>query len=179
MTRKRRSMTPSERAERFWSRVDVRSKDECWNWLGHILTHSGYGQYHNGTKKMLAHRMSWELTFGPIPNGPGYHGFCVCHSCDNKPCVNPTHLFLGTQLDNMRDCKAKGRKAQGDKHWTRLYPGSNCGEANGRAKLNEQSVKAIRLRTAAGETRSSLSRVYGVSRQVILCVVSGRNWAHV
>jgi hypothetical protein len=94
----RHKMTPTER---FWTRVD--KSGECWVWTGaHLPT--GYGRLTGAKRGMYAHRFSWELHNGPIPDG-----LLVCHKCDNPPCVRPDHLFLGTNVDNIRDRDAKGR----------------------------------------------------------------------
>ena len=109
--------TPSEGrkvqslSERFWPKVNVRGPNKCWEWKGALQT-SGYGMLLNerGKKTIYigAHRAAWELTFGVIPEG-----LCVCHHCDNKLCVNPKHLFLGTITDNNRDAIVKGRRIRG------------------------------------------------------------------
>jgi hypothetical protein len=92
--------------DRFWPKVDKRGEDECWEWQG--SRSRGYGRILIGGAKgrpYQAHRIAWELTVGHrLPDS-----IMVLHRCDNPPCVNPAHLFLGTQLDNMRDCAAKGR----------------------------------------------------------------------
>lgn len=101
--RKPRKRKPLE--ERFWAKVA--KSDSCWNWTG-SLAGSGYGYLHIGDKverkPRTAHRVSWEIHNGPIPEG-----LWVLHKCDNRKCVNPEHLFIGDRVDNMRDCAAKGR----------------------------------------------------------------------
>lgn len=107
--------------ERFWSKVDRGGgPDACWLWTAH-KTRGGYGQLRVDGHQATAHRVSWELAHGPIPPGHGYHGTCVLHRCDNPPCCNPSHLFLGTNADNMADMKAKGRQARGDTHGARTH----------------------------------------------------------
>lgn len=95
--------TPEQTAARFWSKV--RKGDGCWEWQAKRFD-NGYGSFAvSRNKNQGAHRVAWELTNGPIPAG-----MSVLHHCDNRPCVRPDHLFLGTQLDNMRDMLAKGRQ---------------------------------------------------------------------
>jgi len=92
--------------ERFWSRVD--KSDDCWEWTRGKFT-SGYGSVYFKGKRVQTHRVSWVLTFGEIPEHDSYHGMCVLHKCDNPGCVNPDHLFLGTQQDNITDMIHKHR----------------------------------------------------------------------
>lgn len=141
--------------ERFWAKVD--KSGECWAWTGAAVG-TGYGAIRVGMKTLKAHRVSWELAFGPIPAGPGAHGTCVCHRCDNRMCVRPSHLFLGTQLDNVRDCAAKDR-----------FP---------RARMSIAEVRDVRARFAAGETTSEIATDYPFGRRHVRDIVTGRTWPH-
>jgi len=92
--------------ERFWKKAD--KSGDCWLWTGSKMS-SGYGSFNFYGNVQLAHRVSWILKYGPIPIGYDFHGTCVLHKCDTKLCVNPDHLFLGTNADNVADMLAKGR----------------------------------------------------------------------
>lgn len=138
--------------ERFWSHVAIGSPDECWPWQGPIGTH-GYGLM--GSRQMLAHRISWLIAHGPIPSG-----MKVCHTCDNRPCCNPGHYFLGTDADNAMD---KARKLR--------IP---------TAKLNPEAVREMRRRYAEGGVSTrQLAAEYGVSRRAIVFALKGQFWKHV
>lgn len=135
----------------------------CWEWLGSVSNR--YGTIRINSKTYRVHRVSYELFIAPITNG-----LSVLHKCDNPICFNPAHLFLGTQLDNMRDCAAKGRahtpfcppemKARGDKNGMRLHPDCLAGEKNGRSKVSDESRKVIAIRKALGETAKALAEEY-------------------
>lgn len=111
-------------------------------------------------KIVLAHRLSWEMHFGPIEDG-----LCVCHRCDNRACVRPDHLFLGTNADNVADRCSKGRTQRG--------------EANTKSKMTAETVIAARQRHAAGESIASLARHYGISPQAMSAIIHRRVWTHV
>jgi hypothetical protein len=150
-------------AARFWEKVDRwDGPDACWIWLG-AFRRDGYGEFRDGTT-VAAHRESWTLTNGPIPDG-----LFVCHTCDNRRCVNPTHLFLGTNADNLADMAAKGRASRA----------GLAGEANGNAVLTDAKVRSIRDALSQGSSKKGLSRTYGVSRRLIQRIADGTAWSHV
>jgi hypothetical protein len=113
----------------------------------------------NGTPA-LAHRHAWSLTHGPIPDG-----MIVMHACDNPPCVNPAHLRIGTQRDNVADMHEKGR--------------GNRGSVNGQAKLNEADVQLIRLWLALGVPQKELRTFYGISAGTMSSLANRKTWRHV
>ena len=99
--------------KRFFEKVALpEDLNDCWEWIG-AKGDGGYGSF-TFEGRCGAHRVAWEMRNGPIPKGDGYHGTCVLHDCDNPGCVNPNHLFLGTQTDNMRDAGTKGRRSSND-----------------------------------------------------------------
>ena len=155
----------SDLLRRFWDKVDLSDPDGCWPWTA-ATARRGYGSFalKHGTL-VPAHRMSWIIEHGPIPRD-----MCVLHHCDNPPCVNPAHLFLGTRGDNARDMAAKGR------HGAQTGAMDLAGERNGRAKLTTEDVTEIRRRYAAGETQVALAPIFGVSRAMIGNIVRGEAW---
>lgn len=145
--------------DRLLSKVDPHPTG-CWIWTA--STCDGYGRLQVGERKQLAHRVAHELFVGPIPDG-----LCALHRCDNRPCVRPDHLFLGTVGDNNRDRAAKGRN------------GDNRGECNGRAALTERQVRAIRTMCASGVPHGDVAGRFGVSRGTISFIARRATWAHV
>jgi hypothetical protein len=143
--------------DKFWQKVQVRSAAECWPWTAGLR--DGYGRVRVGRKLLDAHRYAWAITRGPILDG-----LCVLHRCDNRPCCNPAHLFLGSNADNVADRGRKGRSA------------SVRGEANGNSRLTEALAReAIRLR-AEGHTLQSIASRLGTTFQTIRDITTGRTW---
>lgn len=149
---------------RLWRRVDkngptlTHMDSACWMWTGHVIA-DGYGHIKRGKTMVLTHRLSWELTFGEIKDG-----LLVLHKCDNPACVNPSHLFLGTDADNARDRDSKGRL------------GNRTGSANGNAKITEDIV--IQIRSSATPTKE-LAKAYNVSIPLIQKIRGKSLWRHV
>ena len=149
-------------SERFNQLVYV-APNGCWLWMGGHGKR-GYPHFPLNGKTVYAHRLSWEIHKGTIPDG-----LDVCHNCpdgDNPSCVNPDHLFLGTHADNMRDMCSKGR--------------SRCwGEKARTAKLTEHQIVNIRSRwKAGGITQQELAIEYGIRQVTISSIVNGRTWKH-
>ena len=156
---------------RFWNNVDVQGVEDCWEWKGY-KNPDGYGvicisQPSSRTGRLVigAHRVSAYLA------GMNIDGLCVCHHCDNRRCVNPQHLFLGTYADNTRDMISKGRNIS----ITTPCPGSR----NGRAKLTEAEVLQIRALNARGVTKSTLADQFGVHADTIHSINSRKTWRHI
>lgn len=156
-------MTP---AERFWSKVNRREPDRCWPWTGSIFK-SGYGQANDRRVKKYAHRLSWEIHHGTIAPGQ-----VVLHACDNRRCVNPGHLSIGTQAENVRDMIRKGRQAPGERTARR-------GAQAGSAKLTQAQVDSIRLeyrRYSRTVGSKQLAARHGVYHSTIRKIVTGTTW---
>lgn len=159
-------LTDEQAIENFWSKVE--KTDGCWNWKGPINT-KGYGNYNslktNGLfDSRLAHRISYYIV-----NGEYDRELKVCHACDNPLCVNPNHLFLGTQSDNMQDCSNKGRNGQQNNPIK--------GEKHGRSKLDWGKVREIRKMYAEEKiSKSELARQYDVDHKQIRNILNNINW---
>jgi hypothetical protein len=141
--------------ERFWQRVF--KTDSCWLWTL-IPSAKGYGRWTVEGRKVFTHRYAWTITNGPIPDF-----LRVLHTCDNPPCVNPDHLWLGTDADNGRDKKEKGRAAKG--------------ENNGRAKITIEIVDLIRSQYKTGNySHRSLAKKYSLSKTEIGHIIREEKW---
>lgn len=165
---------------RFWAKVDkngpVHPYDAalgmCWMWKG-SLQNKGYGAFWTNHESvvstLLAHRISFTISIGQIPDG-----MKALHSCDNPPCVNPAHLFLGTQKDNMQDCSRKGRAGR-----PVGIPGCR-GVAQWKTHLDDDKVREIRrIYARGGVSQEAVGRMFGIKRTTVLGIVSHRKWAHV
>lgn len=146
---------------RFWAKAGLSDKNGCWNWTAN-KNPGGYGMFSLGLKKHPAPRIAWQLFYGEIPEG-----LLVCHKCDNRACVNPNHLFLGTPKDNMQDKAFKGRAYR------------PIGEKHHNAKLTADQVAEIKMSLSCGEYQSALADIYDVSVSVISRIKSGILWSHV
>lgn len=152
-------------ADRFWSKVDKSGgQDACWPWIGHIGT-NGYGDICVDGKKRVASRVAFTLCSGPIPAG-----LFVLHRCDNPPCCNPAHLFLGKPADNSADMVAKGRVNKTPR---------NVGRQNKAAKLTENDVLLMRqIRTTQRLTYAQIAAQFGVATATVAYAVRGIHWKH-
>lgn len=148
--------------ERFWLRTRLPDNlDECWEFQGSV-GNSGYGRLKVNGIATTAHRYSWQLYYGDIPNG-----MLVLHHCDNKVCVNPKHLFIGTHSDNVQDMIRKGRGN---------YP-RGAGEQASNVKLTQVEVDLIRSLYASGRySYRNLGDIYGVTLNNIYHIVKRHTW---
>lgn len=146
-------------AERFWSKVSIGPSDACWPWQSSKW--GVYGVFWFAPRYEAAHRVAWILTFGPIPDG-----LWVLHKCDNPPCCNPAHLFLGTHRDNMLDMHRKRRGAKCPE----------CGQHHPGSKLNHEAVRAIRSELVKGRSQAAIGREFGVSHGTIHLIANGITW---
>jgi len=170
-----RASNPETVAARFWQYVDKSGgPNACWLWT-RFRDWDGYGKFSHDLDgkhvSVAAHRMAYRLTHGNFDPA-----LVVCHRCDNPPCCNPTHLFLGTTQENTADRDAKGRQAKGDA----LRHGHHVkGSQVNTAKLTAEQVTEIRQRRARGEYMTVLAREYGVAYNAIWCIVHRKHWKHI
>lgn len=152
----------------FFERLPGKMPDECWPWTGALFV-KGYGSLHVGKGIYVpAHRASWMIYIGDFADG-----LCVCHKCDNRPCVNPAHLFLGTKDDNNKDRHAKGRT--NIENLRQYWVGSN----NFAAKIGEATVSEIKAHIARGERGIDIARAFNVSQSTVCDIKMGRRWKSV
>lgn len=147
--------------ERFWAKIT--KTDGCWEWTGY-KDRDGYGRLClfklSGRPRALTHRIAYTLARGSVPDG-----MCVLHRCDNPPCCNPEHLFLGTNTENQADKVAKARQC--------------VGEASGAAKLTEASVKEIRLLAGTGLRQKDIAAMFGITQPNVGYIVRRETWTHI
>lgn len=146
-------------AERFWEKVEVRAPHECWPWLA-ATKQGGYGKIADDSGRIqLAHRIAYRLAFGDIPPDR-----VVCHRCDNPGCVNPQHLFVGTQAENLRDMRIKrrGNPPRGSRH--------------PEARLDEALAARVR---ADVRSHRRIAKDYGIGKSTVGMIKAGATWTHV
>lgn len=157
---------------RFISKVN-KVEGGCWLWTG-ALNNYKYGSFW-GHKQVGAHRWSFEYHKGPIPKGLGVH-----HSCDEPSCVNPDHLSVGTQKQNIADAIKRNRLATKDRQGSKTHPEKvNKGVKNGNSKLKDDDVREIRILYGFGFSQRELAEMYGVKRSPIAFLLNGKTWKHV
>lgn len=149
--------------KRFSEKFIKGSEDDCWNWAG-AKKRKGYGAMKLSGDSVSAHRIAYFLSEGAIPEG-----LYVCHRCDNPACVNPSHLFLGTPLQNTQDMHSKGRQR---------YVGQK-GRRNPRAELSEKQVKKIIGLIAKGHTNKAIAQRFGVSHSTVSLIRLGKSWSEI
>ncbi len=142
--------------QRFYSHIIVNSDNECWEWQG-AKDHKGYGRSYYKGKTVSASRLSWILEHGDIPED-----MHVLHTCDNPVCINPNHLFIGTNLDNKIDQQNKGRTSHGEQHWNH--------------KLNAEKVIGIRVMKQCKIRTGLIAKFYSISMSTVCDVIARRTW---
>lgn len=177
--------------ERFWKRVNKSGPDQCWLWIGKCINNKGYATFSFSRRLILVHRFAWVSINGEIPNG-----MVVCHKCDVPLCCNPDHLWIGTQMENVRDMLSKGRGPTGKKHGSKTHPESVprgdyhysridpsraiMGEINGQSKLTDEIVKEMRQeRVMTGIPYAKLGKKFGLSSGAARQAVVGITWKHI
>lgn len=157
------------RRKQFYSRVAVSSPDQCWPWTGCRYPITSENKWDYGKTQIFgyvttAHRASFLFTGQPVPSG-----MLVCHKCDNPPCVNPGHLFLGTSLDNLEDCASKGRRV--------FNP--NKGELHYRSELTDSDVLQIRSMRASGMKLKDIGQEFGIPFKHVSLISLRKRWKHI
>ncbi len=147
--------------DRFWEKVNKLGPDDCWEWQA-ARTHDGYGEFGLDGAIVKAHRFAYKMFVGQIPDGQ-----IICHHCDNPPCCNPNHLFLGTDLINNHDMMSKGRNV--------VLRGVN----NGFAKLNDNLVREIKQCLLDGMKQRDIAIQFRISKGTVSGIAKNRTWKHV
>lgn len=147
--------------EYFWFKTN--KTNGCWLWSGSVSSY-GYGKMKIDGKQFSAHRFSWEIHIGVIDDG-----LCVCHTCDTPLCVNPAHLFLGTNQENSYDRHEKGRTKG-------AFP---SGDKHPMSKLSTENVISIKKRLEDGEAHKDIAKDFGVQREAITKIKNNKTWSHV
>jgi hypothetical protein len=129
---------------------------------------NGYALIQLDGQQHYAHRLAWELFNGPLPEGEGYHGTCVCHHCDNRPCVNLEHLFIGSQKDNLMDADSKDR----------LHRPVMKGTAHPRATLTDGEARMVRQLADEGRNQSAIADLFGVTQTTVSAIKRRKRWGH-
>lgn len=142
----------------FWAKVDVKGPQDCWLWKGR-RDPEGYGKVNFQGRTLRVHRLAFFLSGGLLTEDQN-----ACHTCDNPPCCNPSHLFAGTQKQNVDDCVNKGRKPKGSNHW--------------KHKLTEELVAELRRDWENGMGCRKLARKYGISLTNVKLIQTGKAWKH-
>ena len=157
-----------EDIRRFWTRVE--RADGCWLWQGARSSRCNWGPYgvfnwmrDGKCRQERAHRFMWLVMHSELPKG-----LHVCHRCDNPLCVNPSHLFLGTDADNMADKVSKGRQAKGTDY-----------KPSARRKLTEPDVSRIIALCRSGKAQREVAALFGVTRETVTYIMLGKTWKHV
>lgn len=164
--------------DRFHEKYEIVEPGGCWIWTG-TVDGNGYGRIKVSGRRKGAHRVSWEIHNGPIPKGNGHHGTCVLHHCDVTLCVNPAHLFLGSNADNVHDSMGKGRHSC-QTHSENLFSSAlskkikrKHGEKHHYAKLTDREVVAIRI-LCVEMSVPEISEIFNITPKYIRSIIKGR-----
>ncbi len=159
-----------EQAARFWSRVEKRGEDECWEWKAGRIP-QGYGMFHPYVNPLRSHRVSYYLSTGVDPKEN-----LVLHSCDNPPCCNPKHLSIGSNMENSMDMMKKRRGLKGVPKKNYVFPSNQKPKTR---KFDVLKVIEVRRLRSQGVQLSVIAKMFNASRAQVGRIVYGYSWAHV